>query len=440
VIRRFAPLAAVVVLGLAFRLVIVHQFRTTTPDADQYCDLSNSLLRDGSYAFGPEPARLTHSRMPGYPLFMAAVDGRVSTAETFVHRATVANALLDVATAVFVWLILRDRKSRAALAGAVAVLLYPVLILASVSALTESLSTFLATVAVWALLRLIERRHLGYAVVAGVVTGLALLVRIDAVSLLPAVGLAALWIADARTRRRGLIVALATATIVFSPWPLRNRLRFGQPYPAGTEWPSQNGTPLPTGPISWMRTWSASQPGDAAIHDLMTFGQRFGAARITDRMYDSDEEKAHLVMLLSLYEEIGLAPTVNAAFEDLAVERARAHPFRTWVVLPLRRLVSLLNPPGARATHFVHIPLLGLPRTYPMFPISTACLYLLALLGGFTLWRARAWGILLVVASPVLARMAIHAYAVPYDVSFRYFVEAIPMLVVLACSIRRRAS
>ena len=202
-VRQKALLLAVLLgllgLGLAFRLAIVAHFHSSSPDGEQYHLLSQELWRNGRLAFGPPPAPLTHSRLPGYPLFLAfLVDRELLPQSEHVVRATRANALLDLGTAVVLWLLLRDRGwPKAAWVALMMCLGCPLLFRLSCYALSESLATFLLTLELWLALRAGQRGSLSAAALAGMAAGLAQLVRLDAVTLLPAVALA-LWTPSVR--------------------------------------------------------------------------------------------------------------------------------------------------------------------------------------------------------------------------------------------------
>ena len=259
-------------LGLAFRLAIVNSFHVALPDGEQYYRLAQELWRDHRLAFAPPPAPLTHSRLPGYPIFLAfLVDRALLTLAGHVARATRANVLCDLGTAVLVWWLLRERgRPVAGLVALAACLVCPLLFCLSTHAETESLATLLLTLELWLALRAGERASWKTAAWAGGVSGLAQLVRLDSTTLLPAVALA-LWgvPAAARTHAWRARVHLGGAfglalMLVVAAWPVRNWIQFGAPYLQGTEWPAQDGVPLPTGMMQWMRTWctaaSASEP------------------------------------------------------------------------------------------------------------------------------------------------------------------------------------
>jgi 4-amino-4-deoxy-L-arabinose transferase-like glycosyltransferase len=429
-------LLGVLGVGLAFRLAIVTSFHSSSPDGDQYYKLAQELWRNGRLAFAPPPAPLTHSRLPGYPLFLAfLVDRGPLPQSEHVVRATRANVLLDLGTAVLVWLLLRDRgRPKAAWVALVVCLGCPLLFRLSCYALSESLATFLLTLELWLALRAGQRGSLGVAVLAGMAAGLAQLVRLDAVTLSPAVALA-LWAPPVPRQRWRLMGAFALATtLVVIPWPVRNWIHFGAPHLEGTEWPAQDGQPLPTGAMQWMRTWCTAAPGESYLSVHFVFRRPFSSRTrgvLLPAMYDSEEERLRLAALLDRAGRLGLVPEVDREFVELARERWRRAPLRTLVVLPARRLVQLWSPPLPGELPW-RIPSLGLSDRHWGFGVWDKILYVLAMLGVLVLLRCGDRHLTAVLTCAVAARSLLHSFAVPNFVNQRYLVEAFPLLIVLA--------
>ena len=103
--RIWLVLGLLLVAGTTFRLRLVRDHHGPAGDGLQYWTLSQELLRAGRLAFGPPPAPLTFTRLPGYPLFLAhvAVLRHPADLETHLVRATRANALLGVGTGVLLF-------------------------------------------------------------------------------------------------------------------------------------------------------------------------------------------------------------------------------------------------------------------------------------------------------------------------------------------------
>jgi hypothetical protein len=434
-----ALFAGLLALGFLFRLAIVRTDSWSSPDSNQYYRLCEELIRANRFAFAPPPAPLTHSRLPGYPLFLARVAVRDALPEKLhTQRATVANAFLDSLTALFVALLALEAGLGwgAAMVSLIFVFVFPLLFLFCAYALTESLATCLATAALWAALRIRRRRALVYAGLSGALCGAALLVRADMLSLLPALA-TALWISLMPGKRR--IVALSVfaggCMLLIAPWMIRNQVQFGAPHLTGTEWSDVTGRPLPSGVIRWQRGWAAGQPGDSTLNAYFYFRRPIPLQLISPRMYDSEAERQKVVSLIEQYNARGLDAEVDRGFSELAAARAREHFFRTYLGLPLRRLPALYfyNPPGGFP---LRVSFLGLPRHRGYFDVANVLAYLLALVGALVLFRGggERRRLLAILLLAIAGRTILYMYAVPHDVEQRKLIEVVPLILVLAAT------
>ena len=442
--RPWFVLGGMLVAGTVFRLYLVRGHHVPAGDGLQYWTLSQELLRAGRLAFGPPPAPLTFTRMPGYPLFLAfvAVCQYPADLETHLVWATRANAILGVATAALAFVILRARRfswavAFAALAG---VLLCPLLFILASYGLSETLATFLTTLEILLALRTLRSARLRDASLTGFVAGAAQLVRTDAALVLPAV-VVALWSSEAPRRRRvGLLaVCLGAAALVFSPWPLRNLVRFGRPYPTAWQWRTlTDGRPLPTGLLAWARTWATGAESEAFLDFVFAAEAPVdlkSPEMMRDSMYDDGAERARVYTLFWRYNRHGLTPPIDSEFRKLASERARRAPLRTYVVLPLRRLLAVYRPvPEHELT--MNAPWLGLPRFRPNVGYWDFTVYGLAGVGLAGLLRATAPAghrrMALVLAAAIVSRSLLVPVVVPLAVTQRFLAQVYPLLIVLA--------
>lgn len=430
-VRRAALVVAVVGLALVFRLLVVQSWHAPAGDGLQYYALSQQLIADHRLAFSATKA-LQYSRLPGYPLFLAAV---VHQAPLPLHEhlwiASQANAWLDIGSALLVFFMLRDRRIGlgAAWAGFVAVVVCPMLVFLSCYGLSESLATFLTTLTLFCALREGWRWAAG----AGVAFGLLQLTRIDGFAILPPVALA-LWL-GARTWRvrlaRGALFA-AVALVVFAPWPIRNYRQFGELHPEGTFWMRQDGRPLPLGMMRWMRSWGTGAWGqDFALLKVANNGylktDRSGI--LLPAMWDSDAEKALVTDLFEHYNHGGLTPALDAQFDRLAQERRARRPLHYWIGLPFRRFLAEWTPMPEWELP-VRSRLLHLPFWRRAYNIFERVLFALALVGAILLWRRDRWFVVVLVAA-VAARAGLHAIAHPFPVE-RYMVESFPAMMALS--------
>jgi 4-amino-4-deoxy-L-arabinose transferase-like glycosyltransferase len=421
---------AVVSAALAFRLFIVSSWHAPAGDGLQYYALSQTLIHDHRFAFAAnKPPQF--SRLPGYPLFLAAIVHEAPLPmHTHLWIAAQANAILDILSALLVFLILRQRRIGlpAAWAAFAAVVVCPMLIFMSTYGLSESLATFLTTLVLFCALR--DGRW--WAVACGVACGLLQLVRIDGFAVMPALALAVYFGASAWRERllRAAIIAV-TAMVVFAPWPIRNYKQFGALHIEGTAWMRQDGQPLPLGMMHWMRSWATGAWGqDFPLLKVANDGylkvDRGGI--ILPVMYDNEPERQIIINLFERYNRRGLTPDVDADFDRLANER-RAHSyFHYYVTLPLHRFVAEWTPMPEWELP-VRSQMLHLPAWRRGYNFFERVLFALALAGAVLLCR-RDPRLVAIVVTAVAARAALHAAVHPFPVE-RYMVESFPMMMAL---------
>jgi 4-amino-4-deoxy-L-arabinose transferase-like glycosyltransferase len=438
-----------ITLLVAFRIAVVVSYHAPAGDGLQYYRLAEELRRHHRYAFAPPPVPPSYTRVPGYPLFLAYVVGPLGhlPLEWHLVLAAIWNVLLDLGSALFVAATLRARgHARAGACAFALVMIFPLMVFLSCYGLTESLATFLATAELYCIVRAMKDRPVRHAALAGACAGLAQLVRVDAVAMLPPVGLALLLTeAPLGTRARALGAFALAAALVFSPWPIRNQLRFGAPHPEGTSWLKQDGSPQLHQMQRWFATWSTASPGEAYLQLLVANEAPIDPNRpgiLRPVMYDDEAEHQRVLALIGEYNRGGLTPEVDRAFGQLADERARRAPLRTFVWLPLRRLWSEWQPMPEYELP-VRTALLGLPRLRATYGHLEWLIFAFALAGGVLLWRHGEARLVLVIACAVAVRGLLPAVYHPFPVE-RYLVEAYPALLVLAGfalgSVGRRAA
>ena len=286
------------------------------------------------------PSPETRSEYYTPPLFYAVAAGAMWLGESVglgepKRLVQVLNAALAVATALVVLALARllwpDRPVlHAAAVGFYALL--PVVLKAAAMFHPETLSTFLAAVAIYLAVRMLVRRDLRVrtALALGVVLGAGQLVRAFglwtfAVVLL-ALGFAALvrWAPPRRLAVSALVVVLATA-IVAGPWYARQALRqgnpvFDQPQPEEPLWERR---PLafyvdPGLPQLFSRPWRPSYT-NLAVPQTYTelWGDWYGAFAWNSTFADSPPERERIH--LRVQQVVGLVPTALAVGGWLAL-------------------------------------------------------------------------------------------------------------------------
>jgi hypothetical protein len=271
--------------------------------------------------------------------------------------------------------------------------------------------------------------------------------------------------------------------LVLVPWTIRNRRLFHvfQPLaPAHAEMPGEF---VPYGYLLWVRTWLDDERYVApALWAMDT--KRMSIDDFPDSAFDSDEERDRVAALLHKYNHpdeeesaqeeqasaddddqdqdegeeskdeeqpeqteqpdeanVEMTPAIDAGFAQIGQERVAHSRFRYYVVLPLRRAVTLWFD-----THSQYYPFNGelLPlddldydihQQYwlPLFTALTWIYTLLGVIGGLVLWRSRdpssrRWLLLAVL----LMFLRLGFFATLENPEPRYTVELFPFLIMLA--------
>ena len=243
-------IVAAAIAGLVCRLafaLLYWQDKPLTHDEREYLALAESVSRGRGFTYAAEHETGTaqhFGRAPGYPLFLAAIGADAGGRDATPARVKIAQSIVG---ALGVWLIgqlaRRAAGPAAGVAAAAIAAVYPPLVWICAYVLSEALysTVALATVlilniaidraagstdpsratrasSVLALDRRWLRRGGGLAILAGLATGVAILVRPAMLLFLP---LAAVWLLA--HRRIALAAALVIGTLlVVAPWTARN--------------------------------------------------------------------------------------------------------------------------------------------------------------------------------------------------------------------------
>jgi hypothetical protein len=423
--------------GLERRFQTVGEYRNFAGDGWQYFHLAENLHNDFRFAFGPAPVPLAWSRLPGYPLFLAAfghlADKFASDGVSF-HVAR-AQSVLDILTALLAFLIAREIGLRGApWLGLALCLASPLLALSCCYILTETLSTLLATATLLLLLRACRRRMRLHLAAAGALLGIGMMVRADAITMAPCF-LVPLVFAP-RTRRikmEATVMAVVAAATVVAPWLIRNFVHFRHFHPTGAEWVTKQGDALPTGVQSWARTWVVDAHEASLIAWPLTKGQVVPPTALVPSSYDSPKERAALVKLVDEYNKsLWITPSVNEGFLALARERRANDRFRYFVTLPLKRAKAMWMEPVPDWEMPATSKTLALPELrgdWERLGRRTLLLALAGLLVACAFRRGRPLALLAAIAAG--ARTVAISFAVAGGTQ-RYLLELLPLVLVLA--------
>jgi 4-amino-4-deoxy-L-arabinose transferase-like glycosyltransferase len=251
--------------GLLLRLWFLWHPMPLDEDTDVYAQLAKNLFHHGPYGMETDglivPSLI---RLPGYPLFLGSIFAVFGAGNfTAVLAAQVGIDLLGC------WLIasfVREQVSQRA--GTIAMFLAalcPFTASYSTIALTECLSVFAVSLALWSTGRMLRaqaegRRDRGALLFASAAMALAMLLRPDGALVGAAVVAAIVWYAWRQGRLlAGIKTALlcgVLAALPLVPWAVRNWRTFHVIQPLAPRRVNEPGEYVTYGFYRWMNTWS----------------------------------------------------------------------------------------------------------------------------------------------------------------------------------------
>lgn len=170
----------------------------------------------------------TSFRPPAYPAFLAAVYFLTGVGAQRFLAARLAQALLGALLAPMTYFLARrlfPKRERVARWSAVAIAVYPLLVIYPLALATENLFFVLVVGSVLALLKARESPRLGWFAIAGALIGLSALTR----SVVLPVGLAAAaWAWLGLKRWKAGVVIIGAVVLVCAPWIARNSMLHGR--------------------------------------------------------------------------------------------------------------------------------------------------------------------------------------------------------------------
>lgn len=202
-------------LAIAIRLLNV-AFLPTDPDtllqedASLYWTGSAILLEHGSFSYDSKSGLQPQTeRVPGYFVFLAGVQALFGDSLT---AALIVQSIVDAVTCVLIAGIAALLTPHLALPAGILAALWPNMVIHSGTMLSDALFLMLFTAMLFAASRFIARGNPGWAAMAGLALGLAIMTR-TVVQLLPFLMVPAAFVIPLRHRRG--IAAAALATILF---------------------------------------------------------------------------------------------------------------------------------------------------------------------------------------------------------------------------------
>jgi hypothetical protein len=348
--------------GFALRIFFVLRFpATSSGDSPFYIQLAWNWLKNGIYGARIDGRWIPlDTRVPGYPAFLAAV---FAVAGKSPRAVMLWQVVVDMATCGVIALMaaqLASGRSRrpAALAALWLAALCPLTANYTAVVLTETLVTFLTAVG---LLLVLEAYAEGPAsgseptsvqavfmnpwFLAGLIGGFGALVRPETPLLLLAAG----GVLLVRWRRRADRLKLARAGVLAGiglllpllPWAARNWRSLDEVQFLAPRYANLPGELVPLGFNAWTRTW-LWRFGDVYLTLWKLEDEPIPPDSIPVGAFDSPDERDRVHVLLAQYNDtLTLSPDEDRLFGEIARERTRRHPLRTYVEIPLLRSLAM---------------------------------------------------------------------------------------------------
>ncbi|MGI4756461.1 MAG: glycosyltransferase family 39 protein [Janthinobacterium lividum] len=350
--------AALLFAGLLLRVFFVRRHGFLAADSLLYQDIAQSWLHAHIYGLsnGPVP-RPTLIRLPGYPAILAAMSwafDRFLNADT----GTLASFLpvlwlqvfADLATCWLAARITRALYSQRAATAALAIgCLCPFTANYTAVPLTESFTIFFLALAFWLLLRWLQQPSYVRLTAVALAISCGVLLRPDqgvlALAILPVLFFARPARTQFRQRLVPVVVCVVIAAAPFVPWTLRNMRTFHVFQPLAPKLANDPGEVPPVGFQRWYRTWAVDFNSTQDAYWKYP-EEAIQVADLPGRAFDSPQEKAYVTSLLQQDRWTQRQdPNIEARFADLGRARARRHPLRTFLVLPVARVLNMLLHP-----------------------------------------------------------------------------------------------
>jgi len=349
--------------GLLLRLFFIWRFPFYSGDTAYYEELARNWLYHGVYGFYSHGQLLpSDARMPGYPAFLSIIYFWAGTGRKAVM---LAQAFVDLSTSVLAAAIaarLAVGRSEASRGRVAAVALWlaalcPFTANYAAVPLTEVLATFFTTLAIFIFLSPaflqtdlvqpeIDFRHTARSwFLGGLVVGLGTLVRPETPLLLVAVfvvlGLRCYRPENWRKLMLATLWIVAGSLLPLAPWAARNAVSLGRVQFLAPRYAETYGDVLPTGFYKWTGTWMY-RFRDAYLFTWKLPSQQIELKDLPAYAADSTEERTRVASLLDRYNRIpGMTRALDLEFAELARERSRRHPIRTYLWIPIERAAAM---------------------------------------------------------------------------------------------------
>lgn len=355
-----------IMMALGLRLLFVLRFPFSSGDSEMYIQFARNWADHHVYGFWLNGNLVpTDLRMPGYPAFLAGVAMLFGRS---IRAIVLSQAALDVLTcyltaALAVALAPSSARRRVWIAALWLAATCPFVANYSAVVLTEILVTFLTTAALCCFAlglgevstRLTlrdERRRatpFAFALCGAFLTGVATLVRPEMPLLLAvAILIFAVRGGTALGIRKTFFLAAAMAgafLLPLLPWAARNLITLRKVEFLAPRYVNLPGEYAPVGFYAWTETWlERYRDVYCTVWKIGEMDQPLNVDELPSTAFDSPEEKAQIANLFAEYNnspDLEISPEVDQKFAEIARERTRRHPLRTYVRVSFERALTI---------------------------------------------------------------------------------------------------
>ncbi len=445
-VRAILSVASALLAGAALRGWMLRRFFEVSGDSRLYGGMAKNLLLFGRYALTDNNGVLhsTLIRLPGYPLFLAACF-RLFGMENY-FPASCLQILIELFGCWLIFLFVyriapvhyRGAAARAALWLAA---LCPFTAIYDAEPLTEALSIFCLTLALWSVARFQDRRDWSSALAFTFAVSYAALLRPDGalvgISFAPPLAFAVWKSLRSGPRHistrllRMTAVCLILALMPFAVWTWRNWRTFHVIEPLAPRYATDPGEDIFPGWQRWMKTWCLDFVSTYQVYWNVP-GSQFDVSTLPARAFDSYQQFTKTAELAAAYEANGeeLSTDLDNGFARLAQQRIASHPLRYYLWLPLGRVADMWFRPRIENlpidldwwVYYHHYA----ETRFSWFYAALNALFVVLALGGLCL-RPRLWTWML--AYMLLRSVLLSTIEAP---EARYTIECFPMLFALA--------
>jgi hypothetical protein len=444
----FAIVLLALALGTWLRLWFLWHFPQVNGDGLVYGDIAKNWLLHGiygrtEYAAAGATIHPTLIRLPGYPLFLAACF-RIFGVDHYGAVLYLQVAIDLVSALVIAWTTRAVAGSRAGMWALYLAALCPFTANYVAAPLSETLSIFCVAVGCASLVWLQMRPGWAPCLLLAADWSYATLLRPDGALLAVASFLAIVAFANrgfagrsplgrARAWRLALCAGLLSV-VPFVFWTARNLRTLHIFEPLAPRYATDPGEFTAPGFQRWMKTWVVDFAATSDIY-WNADSDPLNVDLLPSRAFDSSAQREQTADIFAAYNEsTTITPAVDARFNTLAMERERAHPIRSYLELPLLRVMDMWLRPR---TEMLNIELrwwqYDRHNAETEFASGYAVLNLayivLAAIGAWRLRRSQTMLVFAIVTYCVLRSLLLATIEAP---EARYTIEVFPMLCLLA--------